>query len=187
MKNAPHPRSYPALRDTVHWLRAHILAIWLIAFPPLLLIVGMREKNEIVRVLDTLRGAESSWLLLGIGIEALIVLGPVLTYRIILSRLGHVLPFSSLVGMHMQRIVVGTLAPVSGPASAFAFVRALNHRAVATHDALTMLALRSVTTQTAFVLLMLGAIAARGPIYALSVGAVVVVLLIVMAPLLRRA
>jgi uncharacterized membrane protein YbhN (UPF0104 family) len=151
------------------------------------LLVGIREQNEIARVLTTLRGAESSWILLGIGIEALIVLGPVMTYRIILSRLGHVLPFTSLVGMHMQRIVVGTLAPVSGPASAFTFVRALNNRAVTTHDALTMLALRSVATQTAFVLLMLSAIAARGPIYALSVGSLVLALLIVVVPLLRRA
>src|SRR5262245_41801549 len=119
MKYAPHPRTVSALRRTALWLRAYITTIWLIALPALVLLVGIREQDEIARVLTTLRGAEPSWILLGIGIEALIVLGPVLTYRIILSRLGHVLPFTSLVGMHMQRIVVGTLAPVSGPASAF--------------------------------------------------------------------
>ena len=157
MNNALHPRTEPALRRSAHWLRAHLVTIWVITVPLLLLVIGLRERAEIEGVLNTLRGARPSWLLFGVGIELLIIFSAVLTYRVILSRLGHVLPIPALIGMHTQRIVIGTLAPVGGPASSFTFVRALNHRSVTTHDALTMLALRSVSTQIAFVVLVLSA------------------------------
>lgn len=193
MKNDLQPRSGPVLRrilrgrSIVHWLRTHIVTIWLISLPPLLAAIAVRQHEEIADVLGTLRGAEPGWLVLGVAIQALIVLSPVLTYRVILRRLGHSVPFGALTGMQMQRIVVGTLAPVSGPVSAYAFVRALNQRAVATHDALTLLALRSVATQIAFVVLLLSAIALRGPVYAIAVGGTVLMLLLAAAPLVRRA
>jgi len=187
MKTALQSRPGPALRRTFKWLRTHIVTIWLISLPPLLAAIAIRQHDEIAHVLTTLRGAEPGWLVLGVVIQALVVLSPVLTYRVILSRLGHDLAFTSLTGMHMQRIVIGTLAPVSGPVSAYAFVRALNQRAVPTHDALTMLALRSVATQVAFFSLLLSAIALRGPVYALAVGGAVLAFLVVAAPLVRRA
>jgi uncharacterized membrane protein YbhN (UPF0104 family) len=163
------------------------VTFWLISLPLVILAGAIREWDEINRVLVTLRGAERGWLLVGTGISALLVLSPALTYRVILSRLGHVLPFPALVGMHLQRIVIGTLAPISGPVSAFAFVRALNRHSVATHDALTMLALRSVATQGAFVVLLLCTIALRGPIYALAVMAFVATVVFGVVPLARRA
>jgi len=187
MKNALQLRPDPAVRRAAHWLRLHLVTIWIVAVPLLLLAVGIRERAEIEAVLTTLRGANPSWLLIGVGVELLIVFSAVLTYRVILSRLGHVLPIPALTGMHMQRIVVGTLAPVSGPVSSFAFVRALNTRAVATHDALTMLALRSVATQIAFVVLLVTAMVVRGPVYGLSAGAVLLAIALVTIPLARRA
>jgi phosphatidylglycerol lysyltransferase len=187
MRSYLHWRPGSPLRRGFTWLRAHIVTLWLASLPLLILLVGIRQWNEIQSVLSTLRGAHPRWLLAGIGIETLIVLSPALTYRVILSRLGHVLPFHSLVSMHMQRIVVGTLAPVSGPVSAFAFVRALNRRSVTTHDALTMLALRSVSTQCAFVVLLLSAIALRGPIYTLCVATFAILVLVAVVPLVRRA
>ena len=187
MKNALQSRPGTALRRSLQWLRTHIVTIWLIALPPLLAAVAIRQHDEIANVLTTLRGAEPGWLALGVVVQALIILSPVLTYRVILSRLGHTLPFPTLIGMQMQRIVVGALAPVSGPASTYAFVRALNHRAVATHDALAMLALRSVATKVAFVALLLSAVALRGPGYAVVVGGIALALLLAVAPLVRRA
>ena len=187
MKNALQPRPGPALRRSFSWLRSHIVTVWLVALPILLIAGGIRQHDEIAEIWSTLRGAEPAWLLAGVGIQALIVLSPVLTYRVILRRLGHAVPFSALIGMQMQRIVVGTLAPISGPVSAYAFVRALNQRAVTTHDAVAMLALRSVATQVAFVVVLLSAIALRGPVYAIAVGGVVALLLLAVVPLVRRA
>lgn len=177
----------PVLRRGFSWLRTNVVTIWLVALPFLILYGVTNHWSEIEHVLRTLRGADPRWVMAGIAIEAMIMLSPPLTYQVILRRLGHALPFPALIGMQMQRIVIGAVAPLSGPVSAFAFVRALNRRNVTTHDALALLALRSVATQGAFITLMLTAIALRGPIYALSVGAGSLFVLLCVAPLLRRA
>lgn len=180
-------RVKPALKRGFVWFRTHLVAIWITALPFLVLYGVMSHRTEIGNVLQTLEGAERNWLLAGVGIQALILLSPALTYQVILRRLGHALPFGCLANMHMQRIVIGTFAPVSGPVSAFAFIRALNRRNVTTHDAVALLALRSLATQGAFITLLLTAIALRGPIYALCVGGVVILALAGVVPLLRRA
>lgn len=187
MRIHPQIRLEPAARRGFHFFRSHIVTLWLVALPFLILLGATRQWSEIEGVLGSLKGADPRWLVVGIAIEALIMLSPALTYQVILRRLGHALPFRALAGMHMQRIVIGTLAPVSGPVSMFAFVRALNQRAVTTHDALTMLALRSVATQGAFIVLLLTAIALRGPVYSLVVAGVVLTVLFGVVPLIRRA
>lgn len=187
MSTIPLVRVKSAFMRGFAWFRSRLITIWLIALPFLILFGAISHWAEIERVFLALAGAERQWLIVGITIQALIMLSPALTYQVILRRLGHALPFLALVNMHMQRIVIGTVAPLSGPVSAFAFVRALNRRNVTTHDALALLALRSVATQGAFITMLLVAIALRGPVYALSVGTVVLVVLFGLVPIVRRA
>lgn len=187
MKSPAFTRSEAAARRAFAYIRTHIVLLWLIAMPFLLAMMATRNWSEITQVGATMRGAEPRWLLAGFAIEAAIMLSPVLTYHVILRRLGHRLAFSTLTDMHMQRIVVGAVAPVSGPAGAVVFIRALNRRAVTTSDALTLLAMRSVATQIAFFAMVLGVIALHGRFYALGAGTLLVVLFFGAVPLVRRS
>lgn len=168
------------------WIRRNIVTIWLAALPPLIIYAALTRQDELRDVWRALSNADPNWLLLGLGIQALITLSPVVTYKLILGRLGHTVPFYDLAGMHMQRIVVGTFTPVGGPISTYTFVRALGHRKVGAHDAVTMLMMRSVATNAAFFTLLLVVTAMRGPIYALVVSSIVVVALLVAVKLARR-
>lgn len=137
------------------FLRTYGAWIWLSA---ILLLTGWfitRQDQEIDRIWALLRNADRGWLLalvlLEIGILALVCV----TYRSLLRRLGHRIRLHALLGVHLQRIVVGTVTPVGGPSSVLIFIHAMRQRGVRPAEALLAVSIKSVVGNIAFLSILL--------------------------------
>lgn len=102
--------------------------------------------------------------------------------------LGHSVDISSLLNVHLQRIVVGTVTPVGGPSSMLIFVHRLRQCGVGPADALLTVSIKSVIGNAAFLLLLLPVLFFQKPstLLLLSTGGLVL-LVVSMAYLLRTA
>lgn len=115
----------------------------------------VQQRTEIVNLNQTLQAAQARWLLvaLALAVTTIGLLG--LEYQAILRRLGHRLDLPSLVRIHLERQVVGTLVPLGGPPSMYVFARFLKSRRVPMHDALFALILYSLVGYASFLIFML--------------------------------
>ncbi|HVX31036.1 MAG TPA: lysylphosphatidylglycerol synthase transmembrane domain-containing protein [Nitrolancea sp.] len=136
---------------------------WTLFFVALGIVFLYFQRTRLTRCADALSGADWRWLLaLGL-IEAAAVGLTGLTYRSSLTQLGHLLSWRRCVDLHLERHVVGTITPVGGPASMYAFIRRIQTDGVGSSDALLALGVRSVAGYSAFVTLLLPALIIHHP------------------------
>ncbi|HEV2127051.1 MAG TPA: lysylphosphatidylglycerol synthase transmembrane domain-containing protein [Thermomicrobiales bacterium] len=149
---------------------------------------GWRQQVEIRNIWHSLRTADPTWIAALVGIEIVILALITITYRSLLLRLGHEVRFSSLINVHLERIVVGTVTPVGGPSSMAIFVHRLRQRGVKPADALLTVSIKSVIGNFAFLLLLVPVLFVQKPstLLLLSTGALIL-LVISMAWLLHTA
>lgn len=148
--------------------------------------VGNRAEIERIRIL--VLGADRPWLLALIGLEVVILGLIAATYRSLLSGLGHQLRLIPLMGVHLQRVVIGTVTPVGGPSSMLVFVHALRNRGVRSSDAFLAVSIKSVIGNAAFLLLLLPVVVMQEPSRLLMASTFGLVLLVAaMAGLLALA
>ncbi len=100
------------------------------------------------------------------------------TYRSLLGKLGHRIRLDTLVGVHLKRVVVGTITPIGGPSSMVVFVHALRKRGVRPADALLAVSIKSVIGNIAFLILLLPVLFVQKPTTLLISGATGLVLLV---------
>jgi uncharacterized membrane protein YbhN (UPF0104 family) len=152
----------------------------------------LRERGEIGRIALMLREAQLEWLIGILLLEALILSLVALTYQVLLRRLGHDLAWLPLVGIHLRRVVIGTVTPIGGPSSMYVFVRSLTQRGVPGADALLAISLKSVAGNLAFMLLLIPVLLVQPPttmllLSALALTFFVAVMIGALIVLLRRA
>ena len=110
------------------------------------------------------------------------------TYRSLLSKLGHNVKFDTLVGVHLKRVVVGTVTPVGGPSSMVVFVHTLRNRGVKPADALLAVSIKSVIGNIAFLFILIPVLFVQEPSTLLIASTAGLVLLVaVMAAALGMA
>lgn len=114
----------------------------------------MSQKIEMIRIRDTVTGARFEWILALVGLEIVILTMVAGAYRSLLEKLGHTVRLDTLVGVHLKRVVVGTVTPLGGPSSVLIFVHALRKRGVRPADALLAVSIKSVIGNIAFLLLL---------------------------------
>jgi uncharacterized membrane protein YbhN (UPF0104 family) len=139
---------------------------------------GLSQKAEIFRIRDTILHAGSGWLVAMVGVEIAILLLVAGTYRSLLARLGHNIKLDTLIGVHLQRVVVGTVTPVGGPSSMAIFVHTLRQRGVLPADALLAVSIKSVIGNIAFLLLLVPVLFVQEPTPLLLAGTVGLVALV---------
>ncbi|HYI24607.1 MAG TPA: lysylphosphatidylglycerol synthase transmembrane domain-containing protein [Thermomicrobiales bacterium] len=127
---------------------------------------------------DTILHAGSGWLVALVGVEIAILLLVAGTYRSLLSRLGHNIKLDTLIGVHLQRVVVGTVTPVGGPSSMAIFVHALRQLGVRPTDALLAVSIKSVIGNIAFLMLLVPVLFAQDPSPLLIAGTIGLVALV---------
>jgi uncharacterized protein (TIRG00374 family) len=140
-----------------------------------LLVLGLfisQRQEEVASIARALRQAHPFWVLLALTANLAVVSGAGLTYRTVLSRLGHRHSWFSLVYLHLRRHVVGVATPIGGPASIYVFVRSLGGRGVPAHDALFTVAIRSLCGYSAFVMILLPVLFFNRPSGYILVGAI---------------
>jgi phosphatidylglycerol lysyltransferase len=179
-------------RSVGSFLRRYGAVLWLVLILGFAIGFGLRQRDELAHVVATLRGADPRWLTALILLELAILALIAATYQTLLHRLGHTVCLRSLVGVHLHRVVVGTVTPVGGPSSMLVFIHKLRQRGVQPADALLAVSIKSVIGNAAFLLLLLPVLLVQEPSPLLIIGTLGLVLLVAamagaLALVLRRA
>jgi uncharacterized membrane protein YbhN (UPF0104 family) len=144
-------------------LRRYGPYLWLFLILGLAIFFSLSQKTELFRIRDTVLNAQGGWIVALIGLE-IIILGLVAgTYRSLLGKLGHNVKFDTLVGVHLKRVVIGTVTPVGGPSSMLVFVHTLRNRGVKPADALLAVSIKSVIGNIAFLILLIPVLFVQEP------------------------
>ncbi len=155
------------LRRSLGFVRRYGVWLWVIALPVMTAAVVVRQREELGQIAGALRRADARWLVAGLVVEAGILFGIALTYRVVMRRLKYDLSCPTLLAAHLQRTAIGAISPVSGPTSVYVFVRYVKRHRVPTDDALLTVALRSIAAQVGFVIMLVAALVATGSRYAI--------------------
>ncbi len=152
----------------------------------------MSQRAELDRIRALTIGAERLWIAALVGLEFVILALIALTYRTLLERLGHRIRIVPLMGVHLQRVVVGTVTPVGGPSSMLVFIHNLRQRGVRPADALLTVSIKSVVSNIAFLTLLLPVLFVQKPTGLLIAGTAGLVILVLamaggLAILLRKS
>jgi len=152
--------------------------LWLLLILGLTVYFGVSQKAEVARIRDTITGARYEWILALIGLEIVILALVAGAYRSLLRKLGHKIRLDTLVGVHLKRVVVGTVTPVGGPSSVLIFVHALRSRGVRPADALLAVSIKSVIGNIAFLILLVPVLFVQEPSALLIAGTGGLILLV---------
>ncbi len=146
-----------------HLLGRYGAWIWLTLILGFTIWFGLRQQVEIRNIWHSLRNADPTWIAALVGLEIGILALIAITYRSLLLRLGHSVGVSSLINVHLQRIVVGTVTPVGGPSSMLIFVHRLRQRGIKPADALLTVSIKSVIGNFAFLVILLPVLFVQKP------------------------
>ena len=168
-----------SFRTVAQAIKRYGAYIWLALVLFFAIWFGWRQQAEIHRIWDLLLNAEPTWIAALVAIEVVILALVATTYRSLLMRMGHQVGFSSLLNVHLQRVVVGTVTPVGGPSSMVIFVHRLRQRGVRPADALLTVSIKSVIGNFAFLLLLIPVLFVQKPSTLLLAGTGALVLLVI--------
>ncbi len=154
----PDRRLTRCLRYLRALLGRHGLLLWLVLLLVLAIVFVLRERAQLARITNILHEADSRWVAGAILIELGIIALTGMTYQVLLRRLGHQMAWLPLAGVHLRRVLVGTVTPMGGPPSLYVLIRSLARGGVPAEDVLLAAGLRSATGYGAFLLLLLPAV-----------------------------
>lgn len=149
---AENSRRWPGLRPVVK------AAAWWLAGAAVLALFVERQRGEVIHAVAAMRTAIPGWLALALAGGLFLQVLMALTFGPLLRRIGSPLPIRVLVDAQIQRLLVGTVVPAGGPASAYAGVRAFGRSGVDSSDALFVALVNSVIGHAAFVVVLLPAL-----------------------------
>ena len=158
--------------------RAYGAKLWLSFLIIFSIWFGLNQRAEMARIWDLLLNSDEEWLFALVGIEIAILTLIAASYRSLLSGLGHRVKLDILIGVHLKRVVVGTISPVGGPPSMAIFVHALRRRGVRPADALLAISLKSVIGNVAFLFLLLPVLLVQKPSMALIICTIALVVIV---------
>jgi uncharacterized protein (TIRG00374 family) len=168
----------PLIRTAGRLLSRFGAYIWLALVLAFSTWFGWRHQAEIQNIWHSLRNADPTWIAALVGLEIGILALIAITYRSLLMRLGHRVGVPSLVNVHLQRVVVGTVTPVGGPSSMLIFVHRLRQQGIKPADALLTVSIKSVIGNFAFLVLLLPVLFVQKPSTLLLMSTVGLMLLV---------
>lgn len=151
------------LKPGFSFLQRYGATIWLSLLIPLLIWFGIRQRHDLARTWDLTLRANPGWLLSVFFLEIVGFVLVAVVYRILLRHLGHVVKLSVMVKLHLQRVVIGAVAPMGGPSSVVVFVHRLRQRGIQPSDSLLAASIKSVGGHVAFLMILLPAMFLREP------------------------
>jgi putative heme transporter len=146
----------------------------LLIFGTVFIIGGRGEIAEAFRLIGAISPA---WFLLLALIQAVVLLIAAWTYQVVLRRQGHRIGLMRLLEIHLQRVVIGAVTPVGGPASIYVLVRSLRTHRVSDSDSLIVASIKGITGVLAFLIFLVPALLLQPPnalVTAATVGLIVV-------------
>ena len=132
--------------------------IWAVVIAAALAFLVWRDAGTVGSTVRAIREAEPAWLVAIIGLAAATQGGFIVLTLILLRRLGHEIGPYQVTRAFTQKVAIGTLSPVPGPAS-FAFGALLKSRGVPVADSLLSLTLQSLIGYLSFCTLLVPVLA----------------------------
>ena len=167
--------------------RRLLIAITLLTFAAVFL---TGQRDDLQSGFTLLLRVDPIWFAALLVIQILLLAVSAMTYQKTLVLLGHRLSLWRLIDVHLQRHLIGTIAPLGGPASVYVFVRAMGKRGISVNDALFAIALCGGLGALAFATLVVPTVIASDPPPIITAAAVgmsvsVMVIIAVLALLMR--
>jgi uncharacterized protein (TIRG00374 family) len=151
------------LRPVLAFVRTYGTGIWLALVVPLAVWFCYRQRADLSRTWDLLLGAQPAWIMSVFFLEIIGFVLMAAVYGIVLRCLGHAITLRSMVGLHLQRVVVGAVTPMGGPSSLAVFVHRLRQRGIHPCDSILATSIKSVSGHVAFLMILLPALFVRKP------------------------
>ncbi len=137
-----------------------IAAVALVSFGLFFLISGW---DEIVDAVGLIGSINPAWILALALLQVVTLLIAGWTYQVILRRQGHEIGLLRLIEIHLQRVVIGVVTPVGGPASIYVLCRALRTHRVSDSDSLIVATIRTIGGVIAFLIFLIPALLLQPP------------------------
>lgn len=175
--------------DFVRRYGAFFAVALLILFAGIFLLSGRDELADVAQLLESV---SLHWIVLLALLQVVILAIAGLTFKAILHRQGYRIGLLRLVQIQLQRVLVGTVTPVGGPASVYVLVRSLDRQGVPGSDSLIAASIRGISSVIAFALLLIPSFlfqthSAMVTSAAVAMTVILIVLLVFIAVLLRQS
>lgn len=165
-----------AIASIVQRYGVFIAATMLLSFG---LFFVIRGRSEIAEAFGLIASISPVWLLiLALG-QVVVLLIAALTYQVVLRRQGHRVGLLRLLEIHLQRVVIGAVTPLGGPASIYVLMRSLRTHRVPDSDSLILASIKGVTGVLSFLVFLLPVLLLQPPTTLVTVATIA--LLIVLA------
>jgi uncharacterized membrane protein YbhN (UPF0104 family) len=137
-----------------------IAAVMLVSFGLFFLINGRAEISDAIGLIASINPA---WILALALLQVVTLLIAGWTYQVVLRRQGYDVGLLRLIEIHLQRVVIGVVTPVGGPASIYVLVRALRTHGVKDSDSLIVASIRTMGGVIAFLIFLIPALLLQPP------------------------
>ena len=132
----------------------------LIVFGTIFILSGRGEITEAVGLIASI---SPLWLLLLAALQGLVLLIAAWKYQVVLWRQGYRVGLFRLIEVHLQRVVIGAVTPVGGPASIYVLVRSLRADGVKDSDSLLLASVRGIAGVLAFLFFLIPVLLLQTP------------------------
>jgi uncharacterized membrane protein YbhN (UPF0104 family) len=120
-------------------------------------------RGEIAEALSLIASINPVWILVLGLLQVFGLLVGAWAYQVVLRRQGYELGVLRLIEIHLQRVVIGAVTPIGGPASIYVLVRALRKHNVSDSDTLILATIKSITGVIAFLIFLVPALLLQTP------------------------
>jgi uncharacterized membrane protein YbhN (UPF0104 family) len=146
--------------DIVRSYGVLIAVVMLASFGTIFIVSGRGEITEAFALISSINPA---WLGLLALMQVAVLLVAGWSYQVLLKRQGHSVGLLRLIEVHLQRVVIGVVTPVGGPASIYVLMRALRANRIPDSDSLLVVSIRAVTGVIAFVVFLIPVLLLQTP------------------------
>lgn len=138
-----------------------IIAVTMLAAFGLFFVLSGR--GEIAEAIGLIATINPIWIGILALLQMIILLIAGWTYQVVLRRQGYRIGLLRLLEIHFQRIVIGAVTPVGGPASIYVLVRSLRANNVKDSDSLLLASIRGIAGVLAFLVFLIPVLLLQPP------------------------
>jgi glycosyltransferase 2 family protein len=166
---------YDGLRSFVRRFGVLLVVIFMMTFGAVFVLSG---RGEIRDALSLVASISPIWIFVLGLLQAFVLLAGTWAYQSVLRRQGHQVGILRLLEIHLQRVVIGAVTPVGGPASIYVLVRALRKHNVPDADSLVLASIKSITGIIAFMIFLVPALLLQPPSTLVLIAAIGMILVL---------
>lgn len=123
----------------------------------------LNGRGEIAEAISLIATINPIWIAILAILQVVILVIAGWTYQVVLLRQGYRVGLLRLIEVHFQRIVIGAVTPLGGPASIYVLVRSLRSDNVRDSDSLLLASIRGISGVLSFLLFLVPVLLLQPP------------------------